>query len=80
MRLTGSHFSGRDVIPWLLLVGDHGGAPSFGATAHLFAVLYTSNFISVKFLYLFSLISLYALVYRKADCGNSKTALLTILL
>ena len=28
MRLLGSCFSGRDVIPWPLLVGVHGGAPS----------------------------------------------------
>jgi len=26
--VSGSRFSGRDVIPWLLLVGVHGGAPS----------------------------------------------------
>ena len=25
---SGSCFSGRDVIPWPLLVGVHGGAPS----------------------------------------------------
>jgi len=24
---SGSYFSGRDVIPWPLLVGVHGGAP-----------------------------------------------------
>jgi len=27
-EISGSCFSGRDVIPWLLLVGVHGGAPS----------------------------------------------------
>jgi len=26
--ISGSCFSGRDVIPWPLLVGVHGGAPS----------------------------------------------------
>jgi len=26
--LSGSRFSGRDVIPWPVLVGDHGGGPS----------------------------------------------------
>jgi len=26
--ISGSCFSGRDVIPWTLLVGVHGGAPS----------------------------------------------------
>ncbi|QCE03958.1 hypothetical protein DEO72_LG8g1990 [Vigna unguiculata] len=28
VRLSGARFSGRDVIPWPLLVGVHGGAPS----------------------------------------------------
>ncbi|QCE01652.1 hypothetical protein DEO72_LG7g2951 [Vigna unguiculata] len=28
VRLSGLRFSGRDVIPWPLLVGVHGGAPS----------------------------------------------------
>jgi len=28
VRLPGPRFSGRDVIPWSLLVGVHGGAPS----------------------------------------------------
>jgi len=28
VRLSGSHFSGRDVISWPLLVDVHGGAPS----------------------------------------------------
>jgi len=28
VRHSGSRFSGRDIIPWPLLVGDHGGAPS----------------------------------------------------
>jgi len=27
-EISGSYFSGRDVIPWPLLVGVHGGAPS----------------------------------------------------
>jgi len=27
-EISGSCFSGRDVIPWPLLVGVHGGAPS----------------------------------------------------
>jgi len=40
------------------------------------AVLYDFHFFSTKFLYLSILISLYALVYRKAVCGDSKTALL----
>jgi len=26
--VSGSHFSGLDIIPWPLLVGVHGGAPS----------------------------------------------------
>jgi len=28
VRLSGSRFSGQDVIPWPMLVGVHGGAPS----------------------------------------------------
>jgi len=27
-RFSGSYFSGRDVIPWPMLVGVYGGAPS----------------------------------------------------
>ena len=27
-EISGSCFSGRDIIPWPLLVGVHGGAPS----------------------------------------------------
>jgi len=28
VRLSRSQFSGQDVIPWPLLMGDNGGAPS----------------------------------------------------
>jgi len=31
VRLSGSRFSGRDVIPWPLLVGVHGGAHLYGS-------------------------------------------------
>jgi len=28
VRLSGSRFNGRDIFPWPLLLGDHGGASS----------------------------------------------------